>query len=79
MLRGVGQEVGERLTGDVRGELRAGVAVEELGHGRRRGDRLERLLLQRGVDRGVDVLRRRRSTLGSSDRYASCAAAVPKW
>ncbi len=34
--RRVGYEVRERLTGDVRGELRAGVAVEELRHRRRR-------------------------------------------
>src|SRR5215207_2697654 len=45
--RGVGDEVRERLTGNVRGELRAGVAVEELRHCRRRGDRFERLQLQR--------------------------------
>src|SRR5262245_14525527 len=57
-LGGIGNEVRERLTGDVGGELRARVAVEELGHGLRRGDRRERLLLQRGEDRLVDVLLR---------------------
>ena len=77
--RGVGQEVGERLTGDVRGELRAGVAVEELGHRRRRGDRLERLLLQRGVDRGVDVVRRRRRRSGPRPGTPPARPAVPKW
>src|SRR5918997_6478263 len=49
----IGQEVGERLTGHVRGELRTRVAVQELRHCRRRGDRLEDLLLQRTVERDV--------------------------
>src|SRR5215208_2974697 len=55
--RRVRYEVRERLTGDVRGELGAGVAVEELGHCWRRGDCLHRLQLQRVVDRAVDIQR----------------------
>ena len=58
MLDGVGYEVRKRLTCHVRSELRARVTVEELRHRWRRGDRLEHLLLQRGEDRLVDILRR---------------------
>ena len=79
-LRGIRDEVGQRRAGDIRGELRAGVAIEELGHVRRRGDGIEDLLLQRGVARGVGIVRsRHRSRSGPWTGRPPAPAAVPKW
>ena len=55
MLARVGDEVGERLADDVGGEVRVGVAVEELGDVLRRPDELGRLLLQRRCSRSVSA------------------------